>query len=50
VGIREAGDLTGITGIGEYLLIAGEAGVENNFAAATRMRASRATVKDSSVL
>ena len=50
VGIREADDLPGIAGIGEYFLVTGEAGIENDFAATTGASARRATVKYSSVL
>ncbi len=50
VGIGEANDLPGIAGIGEYFLIAGEAGIENDFAAAAGASARRTTVKYSSVL
>jgi len=50
VGIGEADDLTGVTGIGEYFLITREAGIKNNFAATTDASARRTTVKYSSVL
>ena len=50
VGIREADDLPGIAGIGEYFLIAGKAGIENDFAATADASARRTTVKYSSVL
>ena len=50
VRIREAHDLPGVTRIGEYFLIAGEAGIENDFAAAARLRARRATAKYPPVL
>jgi hypothetical protein len=43
--IGEANDLPRIAGIGENFLIAGEAGIENDFAAAARDRAGRAAVK-----
>ena len=49
VRIGEANDLAGITGVGEYFLIAGEAGVKNNFSAAARASAGRAAVKYASV-
>ena len=49
VRIRETDDLPGVTGVGENFLITGEAGVENNFAAAARDRASCAAVKDAPV-
>jgi len=42
--------LSGIAGIGENFLISGEAGVENDFAAAARDRAGRAAIKDAPVL
>jgi hypothetical protein len=41
--------LPGIAGIGENFLITGEAGVENDFAAAARDRARGAAVKDAPV-
>ena len=47
--VREANNLSSITGVGEYFLISGEAGVENDFAAAARDRAGRAAVKDAPV-
>jgi len=49
VRVREADNLPGITGVGEYFLISGEAGVKNDFAAAARDRAGRAAVKDAPV-
>jgi hypothetical protein len=49
VGIGQAHDLPGITGVGEYFLITGEAGIENDFAAAARNSASSAAVKNASV-
>ncbi len=39
----------GVAGIGEYCLIAGEAGVENDFAATTSASTRRAAAKDTSV-
>ena len=48
--VREADNLAGIAGIGENFLVTGEAGIENDFAAAARASACRAAVKDSSVL
>jgi hypothetical protein len=45
VGIGEADNLAGVTGVGEYFLISGEAGVKNDFTAAARDRAGRAAVK-----
>jgi hypothetical protein len=50
VGIGQANDLSGITGIGENFLITGEAGVENDFAAAARDCARRPAVKYAPVL
>ena len=50
VGIREADNLSGITGVGEYFLVAGEAGIKNDFAAATGTRARRTPVKYAPVL
>jgi hypothetical protein len=41
--------LTGIAGVGENFLVSGEAGIENDFAAAARNRARRAAVKDAPV-
>jgi hypothetical protein len=49
VRISEADDLAGITGVGEYFLIAGESGIENNFSATARASAGRAAVKYASV-
>jgi len=49
VRIGEADNLPGIARVGEYFLISGEAGVENDFAAAARDRAGRAAVKDAPV-
>jgi hypothetical protein len=45
VGIGQANDLARIAGIGENFLVTGEAGIENDFAAAARDRAGRAAVK-----
>jgi hypothetical protein len=50
VGVREADDLPGVAGIGEYFLIAGKAGIENDFAATTDASTRRTAVKYSSVL
>ncbi len=47
--IREADNLAGVTWIGENFLISGEAGIENDFAAAPRDRARRAPMKNSPV-
>jgi hypothetical protein len=41
--------LPSIAGVGENFLITGEAGVENDFAAAARDRARGAAVKDAPV-
>ena len=49
VRIGEADDLTGVAGIGENFLITGEAGIENDFTAAARNRASSASIKDAPV-
>jgi len=49
VRVREADNLTSVTGVGENFLISGEAGVENDFAAAACDRAGRAAVKDAPV-
>ena len=49
MGIRKANDLPGITGIGENFLITGEAGIENDFAAAARDGARGASVKEAPV-
>jgi hypothetical protein len=48
--IRERDDLAGITGIGENFLIAGETGIENDFAATAGASTSGAAVKNSPVL
>jgi len=50
VRIRQADNLSGITGIRENFLITGEAGIENDFAAAARYRAGRAAIKYAPVL
>jgi len=49
VGIRETHSLPGIAGIGENFLVAGEAGVENDFAAAAGDGARGAAVKYSPI-
>ncbi len=49
VRIRQAHHLSGITWIGEYFLISGEAGIENNFSAAANFSAGGAPVEYSSV-
>jgi len=50
VGIGQANNLPGIAGIGENFLVTGEAGIENDFAAAARYRARRAAIKYAPVL
>ena len=50
VRIGQTDDLPGVAGIGENFLISGEAGIENNFAAAARDRTGRAAVEDAPVL
>jgi hypothetical protein len=47
--IGQADNLSGITRVGENFLVTGEAGVENNFAAAARDGARGAAVKDAPV-
>ena len=47
--IRQADDLARVAGIGENFLIAGETGIENDFAATAAASARRASVKDSPV-
>jgi hypothetical protein len=42
--------LPGIARVGENFLITGEAGIENDFAAAARDRACSAAIKDAPVL
>jgi len=49
VRIGEADNLPGVTGIGENFLVTGEAGIENDFAAAARDGARSAAVKDAPV-
>jgi hypothetical protein len=49
VRIRETNNLSRITGVGENFLVTGEAGIENDFAAAARNRAGRAAVKGAPV-
>jgi hypothetical protein len=49
VRIGEADDLPGVTGIGENFLVTGEAGIENDFAAAARDGAGSAAVKEAPV-
>jgi len=45
VGIGQANNLPGVAGIGENFLVTGEAGVENDFAAAARDGAGSAAIK-----
>jgi hypothetical protein len=45
VRVGETDNLPGITGIGENFLVPGEAGIENDLAAAARDRAGSAAVK-----
>jgi hypothetical protein len=45
VRVGQTDDLAGITRVGENFLISGEAGIENDFAAAARDRAGRAAIK-----
>ena len=45
VRVSEADDLPGVTWVGKYFLISGEAGIENDFAAPARDRAGRAAIK-----
>jgi hypothetical protein len=49
VRIGQTDDLPGIAGVGEDFLVTGEAGIENDFAAAARDRARRAAVKNAPV-
>jgi hypothetical protein len=50
VRIRQADDLSRITGVGENFLIARETGIENDFAASTGASTRRTAVKNSPVL
>jgi hypothetical protein len=50
VRVGQADDLAGIAGIGKNFLITGEAGIENDFAAAARARARCTASKDAPVL
>jgi hypothetical protein len=45
VRIGQADDLARITGVGENFLVSGEAGIENDFAAAARDRARGTAIK-----
>ena len=47
--IGQADNLPCVTGIGEDFLVAGEAGIENDFAAAARDRARGTAVKNAPV-
>ena len=49
VGIRQADNLAGITGIGENFLVTGETRIKNNFPATAATSARRAALKYSSV-
>ncbi len=49
MGIGEADNLAGIAGVGENFLITGEAGIENDFAAAARDGARGTAVKNAPV-
>src|SRR5271154_5700363 len=49
VWIRETDNLPGVAGIGENFLVTGEAGIENDFAAAARYGAGRTSVKYAAV-
>jgi len=49
VRVSQTNNLAGVTGVGENFLISGEAGIENDFAAAARDRARRAAVKNAPV-
>jgi hypothetical protein len=49
VRISQADDLAGVAGVGENFLITGEAGIENDFAAAARDGAGGAAVKGAPV-
>jgi hypothetical protein len=49
VRIGQTYDLPGVAGVSENFLVSGEAGIENDFAAAARNRACCAAVKDAPV-
>jgi hypothetical protein len=49
VRISEAGNLAGVTGIGKYFLVAGEAGIKNDLATTPLAGTRCAAVKNSSV-
>lgn len=50
VRIGQADNLSGVTGIGEDFLVSSEAGVKNDFAAATGASPRRTALKDAPVL
>ncbi len=47
--VCQANDLSGVAGVGENFLITGEAGIENDFAAAARDSARSTAVKYATV-
>ena len=49
MGIGEANDLASIAGVGENFLVTGEAGIENDFAAAARDGAAGTAIKQAAV-
>jgi len=49
VWIGQADNLARVTGVGENFLVTGEAGIENDFAAAARDGAAGASVKEAPV-
>jgi len=49
VRISQANNLPGVARVSENFLITGEAGIENDFAAAARNRACGASIKDAPV-
>jgi hypothetical protein len=49
VGVSETNNLPRVAGVGEYFLISGEAGIENDFPAPARDGAGGAAVKDAPV-
>jgi hypothetical protein len=49
VRISKADNLAGVARIGEYFLVTGEAGIENDFAAAARDGAAGPAVKEAAV-
>ena len=48
--IGEGDDLPGVRGIGQYLLVAGHPGIEDDFTEGNSLRASRFTLKARSIL